>query len=153
MSKRKEIEVLARGVCVKDGMLLLCHGKRKSNTYLPGGHIEFKESAATSLSREIKEEMGLRATVGRFLGCVEHTFKHKGKRTCEINFLFAMSIPGLKTTRQPPSCEDYIEFLWWPLDRLGKSALEPFVLREKLPAWIKGDGSGAGWASTLRGGG
>ena len=43
---RGEIETIARGVCVKDGKVLLCRGKGLGTTYLPGGHIEFGETGA-----------------------------------------------------------------------------------------------------------
>ena len=53
---RGEIETIARGVCVKDGKVLLCRGKGAASTYLPGGHIEFGETGAEALVREMKEE-------------------------------------------------------------------------------------------------
>ena len=51
---RGEIETIARGVCVKDGKVLLCRGKGLGSTYLPGGHIEFGETGAEALVREMK---------------------------------------------------------------------------------------------------
>ena len=45
------IESIARGVCVKDGKLLLCRAKGGKSTYLPGGHIEFGESGRIALVR------------------------------------------------------------------------------------------------------
>ena len=41
MVHKGEIEIMARGVCVLDGALLLCHSAGADNTYLPGGHIDF----------------------------------------------------------------------------------------------------------------
>ena len=78
-----EIEIVARGVCVQGGRVLLCHTKGAKNTYLPGGHVDFGESAAASLKREIEEELGLKARVGRFLGAVEHIYYRKRKPQCE----------------------------------------------------------------------
>ncbi len=148
MSEKKEIEVLARGVCVRNGKLLLCHSKGDANTFLPGGHVEFEEMAAKALCREIKEETGLDAEAVGFLGAVEHTFKQKGERHCEINLVFEIKIPGLSSDRNPASCEDHIEFLWVPISRLSKSALEPAVLRRLLPVWLRGAGDPERWAST-----
>jgi len=58
LKKQKEIEIIARGVCVKGGKLLLCHSKGAPNTYLPGGHVEFCEDAKVALAREVVEERG-----------------------------------------------------------------------------------------------
>jgi 8-oxo-dGTP pyrophosphatase MutT (NUDIX family) len=147
MSKLMPIELIARGVCIADGKLLMCHTKGARNTYLPGGHIECHESAKESLCREIKEELGKKAITGRFLGAVEHTFKRHGKRYCEINLLFDLKIKGIDPSENPCSCEDHIEFWWEPLKKIARSKLEPSVLRKVLMTWLGNDGVEA-WAST-----
>jgi 8-oxo-dGTP diphosphatase len=148
MMKRTEIEIIARGVCVKRGRVLLCHTKGADNTYLPGGHVEFGEPAAESLRREIKEELGRGANVGRFLGAVEHAYRRKGKPCCEVNLVFEAGIAGVSPRRVPRSREDYIEFLWAPLDGLAAARLEPGVLCRLLPAWLRRRREMPRWAST-----
>ena len=142
------IEILARGVCVVKGQLLLCQTKGAANTYLPGGHVEFRERARAALEREIAEEMGLRAKAGRFLGCVEHAFRQKGTWHAEINLLFELRIPGLTPVAPPPAVEDWIAFRWVPLAHLRRARLEPAVLIRALPQWRKG---GTGFAGTTNG--
>ena len=144
----RHIELIARGVCVKGGKLLLCHCKGAANTYLPGGHIEFGERAPDSLCREILEEMGLAAKAGRFLGAVEHTFRQKGQRKCEVNLVFELRIPAIDPRQAPPSEEDHIEFLWVPVSRLAKSGLEPSLLRRLIPAWVKQTNRVECWGSS-----
>lgn len=145
---QKSIEVIARGVCIVRGQLLLCHGKGATNTYLPGGHVEFRECAADALEREIREEMGLAARTGRFLGCCEHTFRQKGLWHAEINLVFALAIPGLRPGRQPVACEDWIAFQWCPVRELSAAVLEPAPLRKLITRWLQQPGfasAGAGW--------
>jgi 8-oxo-dGTP pyrophosphatase MutT (NUDIX family) len=132
-----QIELIARGVCVVQGQVLLCQSRKAGNTYLPGGHIEFREQARTALEREIAEELGLPSTAGRFLGAVEHTFVQKGKPKAEVNLLFALRIPGLTPATPPPACEAWISFCWAPLTKLGAAHLEPAVLVRALPRWWK----------------
>lgn len=147
MNKKYDIEIIARGVCVRNGRLLLCHTKGARNTYLPGGHVECGESAKASLAREIKEELGCNAKAGRFLGVVEHCYTRGRQRCCEINLIFELRISGLDSSLTPASNEDYIEFWWGSLGGLSRSKLEPAVLRRVLPSWL-GNRKQERWAST-----
>jgi 8-oxo-dGTP diphosphatase len=146
---RNDIELIARGVCIKAGKLLVCHGKGARNTYLPGGHIEFGEKAQCSLGREMKEEMGVRVTVGRYLGAVEHSYKRKGELQHEVNLIFQMTCKALDPSREAKSCEDYIEFSWVPLTGLRKTTLEPHVLRMLIPRWFSSVSGADRWSSTM----
>jgi len=149
MYENANVEVIARGVCVADGQLLLCHGRKSSLTYLPGGHIEFRETARQALVREIKEELGRDAEAGRFLGCCEHCFIQKGEPHAEINLVFELTIPGLKPGAEAAAVEDWIGFRWQPLDKLDEANLEPSPFRKLVAEWLKTPGghfvSGGAW--------
>ncbi len=119
------IETIARGVCVVDGKVLLCRGKGLGSTYLPGGHIEFGEKGAEALVREMKEETGLDAVAGKFLGIVENSFMQKGRRHCEINLVYEMSLKDESAAPTLAACEDWIEFEWRPLSDLAAANLLP----------------------------
>lgn len=152
MGKHKSIELIARGVCVKQGRILLCHSKGAKNTFLPGGHVEWHEAAAVALCREIDEELGITAVVGRFLGAVEHTFRQGRHRKPhhEINLVFDFDLPGRDSSSAPESRESAIEFFWVPLGELADSRLEPAPLRKLVPDWLAGPAEGsAGWGTTI----
>ncbi len=119
------IETIARGVCIADGKLLLCRAKGGKSTYLPGGHIEFGETGRKALAREVKEEAGLDARVGKFLGALENSFLQHGKPHAEINLVYELMLDDLNVTAQ----EDWIEFLWCPLADLDGANLLPAEFR------------------------
>ena len=125
--EEKHIETIARGVCVKDGKVLLCLPKDRSYSYLPGGHIEFGETGREALVREMKEETGLDAPAGELLGVVESSFVQKGERHCEINLIYEMKIreQGTGNREQVKSCEDWICFDWVDCDKLDSANLLP----------------------------
>lgn len=121
------IETIARGVCVRDGKLLLCRAKGGSSTYLPGGHIEFGETGREALVREMKEETGLDATTGRFLGAVENSFLQHGKPHAEINLVYELSLSD--PAAEVRAAEDWIEFEWRDLADLASANLLPEAFR------------------------
>ena len=126
------IETIARGVCVRNGEILLCRGKGAKSTYLPGGHIEFGETGRQALVREVKEEMGLDSTTGKFLGVVENSFlqkSHEGKmlKHAEINLVYELKVPG--AAADPKAAEAWIGFEWCPLADLDKANLLPAAFR------------------------
>lgn len=126
---RGEIETIARGVCVKGGKVLLCRGKGLGSTYLPGGHIEFGETGAEALVREMKEETELESTAGRLLGVVENSFLQHGEKHCEINLVYELSIENSDVAAQ----EDWIGFEWCPLSNLDDANLLPVDIRRLIP--------------------
>ena len=119
------IETIARGVCIRDGKVLLCRAKGGSSTYLPGGHIEFGETGREALVREMKEETGLDARTARFMGVVENSFMQHGKKHSEINLVYAMTVNGASVT----SRENWIEFLWCETSKLDEANLLPAEFR------------------------
>jgi 8-oxo-dGTP pyrophosphatase MutT (NUDIX family) len=118
------IETIARGVAIIDGEVLICRAKGGKSSYLPGGHIEFGESAREALVREIREELGVEAETGRFLGAVENSFMQHGRPHAEINLIFELKFSG-----KPDAVakEDWIEFEWVRLDDLKNANLLPPV--------------------------
>ena len=131
------IETIARGVCVRDGKLLLCRAKGGSSTYLPGGHIEFGETGRQALVREVKEELGVESSTGAFLGVVENAFLQHGKPHAEINLVYELELGtgngerGTGNGELPSlnSQEDWIEFEWCDLNRLDEANLLPPAFR------------------------
>ena len=141
-------ELIVRGVCVKNGHILLCQNKNKTHSYLPGGHIEHRERAEDALARELKEELGVTARVERLLGCAEFCFLQNNRRVVEINLLFQVALPRVTPRENPVAKEKHLRFFWQPLTTLATSNLQPKVLRDLLPLWRQYPGfssSGEGW--------
>ena len=121
------IETIARGIAIRDGKILLCRAKGGKTSYLPGGHIEFGETGREALAREIREEMGVEATAGQFLGVVENSFMQHGKPHAEINLVYELTFS--EPPDNPVSAEDWIEFEWRDLTDLDAAGLLPEAFR------------------------
>lgn len=134
--EERAIETISRGICVKDGAVLVCKGLKAGNLYFPGGHIEFGETGRRALEREMLEECGLESKAGAFLGVAEHTFVQNGEDHAEINLVYALDVPGADPASPPKALEGWIAFEWIPAGELAESAVEPAALRRVALGWI-----------------
>ncbi len=132
------MELIVRGVCIRQGMLLLCRNRKVGNVFLPGGHVESGESAVDALKREIREEMALEGAADRFLGVAESRFVQNGVEKCELNLVFAASIACGGVSTPPRSAEAHIEFFWCPLAQVPESGMQPSSLAARLQGWLDG---------------
>lgn len=141
------IEIISRVLIVERGCVLLCRHAKRGYTYLPGGHVEFGESASEAGARESMEEAGLKVKMGSCVLVEEHSFVQKGKRRHEVNFVFVAK--RAKTPRRAKrgdrnampeaiaSLEDEIEFVWWPMSSLIKADLKPASMVKVIQKLVK----------------
>lgn len=63
------VRIRVAGILVQDGKILLVRHEKNGKSYflLPGGGIEYGETAAEALVREFKEEVGLTIEVGKLV--------------------------------------------------------------------------------------
>jgi 8-oxo-dGTP pyrophosphatase MutT (NUDIX family) len=140
MKQEAQVEVIARGVCIMQNQILLCFGRKSGIAYLPGGHIDFGETAREALVRENREELGKDSQAGRFLGCCEHRFVQNGSPKAEINLVFEMTVEGIAPDLPLAAEEDWIGFMWCPFDQLSSVRFEPAALAACLPLWLQSPG-------------
>ena len=78
MAEQRYAKVIA-GIIRKDGRILI--GKRKVGTFagkweFPGGKMEPGETPEQCLARELTEELGVRARIGKLFLSTRHTYSH-----------------------------------------------------------------------------
>ncbi len=142
------VHLLARAVVREANHVLVVRAEGQPHTFLPGGHREPGESLEGCLRRELDEELGVRAEVGRYLGAVEHQWRREGERQYEINHCYATTSPALTADTPPQAQEGYLSFAWAPVDQLDRVSLQPPPLRALLAGTDAADA--AWWGSTVR---
>ncbi len=96
--------------------------------YLPGGRAELNETAEETLQREIREELGMVAQVGRLLYIVENLFTNEDGTHHEIGFYFLMTLPETSTLYKQDEQfvweegEESMQWRWLPIEQLPELA-------------------------------
>lgn len=130
-------EILARGVCIEEGKILLAYFRDKDYFFLPGGHVEPGESVTAALGREIEEELAIEASVGEVVSVFEHTWEDGDTSIYELNFLVSFSVPE-KT--ELISQVAHLDFRWVPLDEIDFITFLPEELKGGVKELLKGNG-------------
>lgn len=128
----KKIELLARGVAIREGKVLLCRNKKSDYWYLPGGHIDPGESAAEALEREFLEETGKRVTIGHLLFVHEHFFKQDSKPRHEYSFVFEVQSP-----HKISAAEKHLEFQWVNWSDAARADIRPKALAQMVGVFLE----------------
>ena len=147
--EKHDVEFIARGALVRDGQVLLCQSVKHEYFYLPGGHVEFGESAAAAAEREIYEELGVKVRAGALALVSEGAFSAKRKHH-EINLVFHVEHPSPwpKSLNKPKSQEPQIAFRWVELAAVQDLDIRPTAVKAWLAAGL-GDGS-VEWVSEIQ---
>ena len=133
MKKEKIFEVCARAVIIRNGKLLVCRRKDRNYFFFPGGHIEFGETAANALKRELKEELGVKADKLSYMGTMENIYTEHGNKHHEINLVFKAGAGKFPSV----SKEDHLVYEFLDLKNLKKEKIYPLVLRDAVVRWLK----------------
>lgn len=84
-----------RGIIINDGKIVLIERVKGDKTYyiFPGGGVEEGETILQALHREIKEELGVKVSIGEKFAEERHK-SHDGKEEVVNDFYFCKEIGG-----------------------------------------------------------
>lgn len=142
---KDSIHVLTRAVVIDQDNILLCRTlDLPINFYfLPGGHVEHSESAASALIRELSEETGAKnVQIKRFLGILEHSFAPGFNSIChnhEYNLIFEVASEKLKINNEILQIEGHIQILWMPVKDIINIDFRPEPLKNLILKWLERD--------------
>ena len=129
------------GMIISDGKILAMHDQRSPYYYLPGGRVQIGETYEEAVVRELREELGIEASIIRplwlnqafFTEDVDHLRYH------ELCLYFLMDISGTELLSRGDqfACTDAengrpLRFEWLSFERLKDEYFYPLFLKEKI---------------------
>lgn len=124
-SKKLRVRVAAL-IKNNKGEIFLIKQRKKNKDYwlLPGGGIEFGESAPGALARELKEELNLEANAFKFL-LINESIDPKGERHL-IQLVFEVEIKNFNP-KIPKSEKAIVEFAFHSVESVLQLELRPDI--------------------------
>jgi len=92
--------------------------------------VEFGETMAEALRREMREEFGIEITVGELLDVVDHILKEEGQHWVSPTFLCTIT-SGEPSIMEPEKCA---EIGWFRPDEVPKELTQ--ISRENLAHYL-----------------
>ncbi len=136
------IENIVRALIINSekNEVLLARQVGKDYTFMPGGHIEFGETAAQAIDREMVEEIGTEGKVGPLIWTIENIFTDLNGKNChELALYFVYGYYKRFYEYKIESLEEHLEFLWVNLDDLEFFNLKPALLADLIRKFNSGD--------------
>ena len=125
----------AAGVAIEAEHVLLHRTDDADFWVLPGGRVEFGETSADALKREMQEELGQPVQVGRLLWVAESFLRDEGQHVHGIGLYYAMKLSGAIANREPFRVVDgqfRLLFAWHLLTELAALTVYPPFLQHGL---------------------
>ena len=133
---KDKFQIRVRAVIEKDSKILFCKNRDKTKDYyfLPGGHVEFGETARNALIRELNEELTISIKDILLIGGMEDIFiKEDGEKHHDINLFFSVLFDNVRDK----SKEDEIDFFFLTKEEMLEKRAFPVVLPEAILKWQK----------------
>jgi 8-oxo-dGTP diphosphatase len=126
-------------IVAADGRLFLAkRGPKAKNERglweFPGGAVEFGETLAEALKREMHEEFGIEIAVGALLDVVDHILPDEGQHWVSPSFICSI-VSGEPVIQEPEKCS---EIGWFLLEAIPADLTQVTqVTRENLKHYLQ----------------
>jgi ADP-ribose pyrophosphatase YjhB (NUDIX family) len=132
-----KLNVRAAGVIIHNNKLLTHRNVNSDHYALVGGRVEIGEDSATTVKREIKEELGKDVEITGYIATVENFFEMNGSKYHEILFIHQVEFideqdKKIENDLKNVEGKDYLKYEWKELDKIDEYPLFPEEVKNIL---------------------
>lgn len=129
----------ACAVIIHDEKLLVMKDRRSPYFYLPGGRVLLHETAESAVLREVREELGIAASIIRPLWMVQSFFTEDvtGEQFHELCLYCLVDVTNTELLSRGgvfPGAEGEKgqQFTWLPFERVEREYLYPMFIKKRI---------------------
>ena len=132
-----KLNIRAAGIIIHNGKVLVHRNINSDHYALPGGRIEIGEDSATTLKREVQEEMGKEIDIIGYASTIENFFEMEGSKYHEIMFIHRAEFldredKKIEYTMKNLEGKDYLQYEWLEISKIDNYPIVPKVIKEIL---------------------
>ncbi len=132
-----KLNIRAAGIIIHNGKILLHRNTNSDHYALIGGRVEIGESSASTIKREVKEELGKDVEITGYVSTIENFFEMKGSKYHEIMFVHKIEFANeedkkIEYTMKNIEGKDYLQYEWINLDSINEYPILPIVIKDIL---------------------
>ena len=126
----QKLNVRAAGIIIHNGKVLVHRNVNCDHYALVGGRVEIGEDSATTVKREIMEEMGKDIELTGYVSTIENFFEFKGNKYHEIMFVHKAEFVDeddkkIEDTIKNIEGHDYLQYEWIDINKIDEYNVVP----------------------------
>lgn len=131
------LNIRAAGIVIHNGKILVHKNINENHYALIGGRVEIGEDSATTLKREIVEEIGKDIEITGYISTIENFFEAKGSKYHEIMFVHKIEFTNkddkkIEYTIKNTEGKDYLQYEWIDLENIDNYPVVPATIKNIL---------------------
>lgn len=132
-----KLNIRAAGIIIHNNKVL-CHKNINSDHYcIIGGRVEIGEDSATTVKREIKEELGKEIEIIGYVGTIENFFEMNNLKYHEIMFVHQVEFKDkedkkIEYTLKNIEGKEYLQYEWIDLEKIEEYPIWPKAIQKIL---------------------
>lgn len=132
-----KLNVRAAGIIIHNHKILVHRNINSDHYALVGGRVQIGEDSATTIKREMKEELGKDIEITGYITTIENFFKLKDTKYHEIMFVYQVEFSKeedkkIEYALKNVEGKDNLQYEWLALDKIDQYPLWPKEIQTVL---------------------